>query len=68
MGKSRGGYVRGRGSGRVRISGIVIRIYADRGQHANYSKTKEKSGLSKSIGNTMFTYREKNSAYEIRKT
>ena len=61
MGRGRGGSGRGGGSRRGRITGRNRCRYAGRGQHVNYRKEK-KSGLSKALGNTMFTYGEKNSA------
>ena len=59
MGRCRGGCGRVRGSGRGRISVIV------RGQYETSNNEIEKSGLSKSPGNSMFAYGEKNSTNEI---
>ena len=68
MSRGRGGSARcggsrwGRNSGRCRVNyvGIV--------QHSTSSKDKSKSGLSKSLGNDIFTYKEKNSGYKMRIT
>ena len=56
MGRGIGGSGRGRGSGRRRISGGDGGRYADIGHYATSSKEKVNSGLSKDLGNSMFTY------------
>ena len=57
-----------KGSGKGRISGRCRFVYASRVQHATSRKEKAKLGLSKALGNAMFTYRENNSAGEMRTT
>ena len=62
MGRGIGGSGRGGGSGKVRISGRGGFIHAGRGKHFISSKEKAESGLSKSLGNSMFIYGGKTSA------
>ena len=68
MGRGRRGYGRGRSSGRGRNPVRVIGNYPGRGNHADSIKEKYKLGISKALGNSMFTYREKNSADKMQTT
>ena len=68
MGRGRGGSGRGGGSVMVRSSGRVRGRHSVIGQHVTSRKEKSNSGLSKSLGNSMFTYGEKNYADKIRTT
>ena len=54
--------VRGGGSRRGRSSGRVRGIHSGIGQNATSRKDKSNPGLSKALGNSMFTYGENNSA------
>ena len=62
MGRGRGGSGRGGVSGSGGRSGRDRDIYAEKMKHATYKKEKVNSGLSKALGNAMFTYWEKNSS------
>ena len=68
MSKCRGRSGRSGGSGRVRITVRVRVIHAGRVQHATSSKERANSGKSKALGNSMFTYGEKNSVDEMQRT
>ena len=68
MGRGRGGSGRGGGSRGGRIPGRGRIRHVVRVKHYNSRKEKANSGLSKSLGNSMFTYGEKNSAGEMRTT
>ena len=57
MGRGRGGSERGGGYIRGRISGIGRVKHADRGQNATSVKGLENLGISKAIGESMFTCR-----------
>ena len=64
MGRGRGGSGRGGGSVMVRSSGRVRGRHSGIGQHVTSRKEKSNSGLSKSLGNSMFAYREKAEGYK----
>ena len=68
MGRGRGSSGRGGGSVRGLRSERCIGIYAVIEQHATSVKDKFKSGIYKALGNSMFTYKEKNSADDMRTT
>ena len=68
MGRSGGGYGRGGASGRSRSSGRGRGIHTSIGQHTTSSKKKEKLGISKDLGKSMFASWEKSSAGEMQTT
>ena len=68
MGRGRGGSLIGGGSIRGITSGRDRGNYSGVGQPAASRKEKAKSGISKALGNSMFTYGEKNSTDEMRAT